>query len=84
MQMRRIKERIKKIEMDTQQILEYAKLHFETQCRLTGGNYPLRFIACSKTLKLKAENRDWLEWQTDSKRFPERYGTRTIRMQKSK
>jgi hypothetical protein len=37
MQMRRIKERIKAIEIDTQQILEYAKLHFETQCRLTGG-----------------------------------------------
>jgi hypothetical protein len=37
MQMRRIKERLKTIEIDTQQILEYAKLHFETQCRLTGG-----------------------------------------------
>lgn len=37
MQMRRLKERIKTIEIDTQQIVEYAKLHFETQCRLTGG-----------------------------------------------
>jgi hypothetical protein len=35
--MRRLKERIKTIEIETQQILEYAKLHFETQCRLTGG-----------------------------------------------
>ncbi len=37
MQMRRIKERLKTIQIDTQQILEYAQLHFETQCRLTGG-----------------------------------------------
>lgn len=37
MQIRRIKERIKNAEIDTQQIQEYAKLHFETQCRLTGG-----------------------------------------------
>jgi len=37
MQMRRIKERLKTIQIDNQQILEYAKLHFETQCRLTGG-----------------------------------------------
>jgi len=37
MQMRRLKERLKTIQIDNQQILEYAKLHFETQCRLTGG-----------------------------------------------
>lgn len=83
MQMRRIKERLKTAEIDTQPIQEYAKLHFETQCRLTGGNYFLRFIDRSKIFKLRAENRHWLERETDSQRFSERYGSRTVRMQKS-
>jgi SpoVK/Ycf46/Vps4 family AAA+-type ATPase len=38
MHMRRIKERIKTIEIDKEQILAYASLHFDSQCRLTGGN----------------------------------------------
>jgi hypothetical protein len=40
MQIRRLKERIKTIEIDTQQILAYASLHFDSQCRLTGGKFP--------------------------------------------
>jgi hypothetical protein len=44
MQIRRLKERIKTIEIDTQQILAYAGLHFDSQCRLTGGKTPYTLI----------------------------------------